>query len=59
MSDGTCQECRYYVQKYGECHRFPPTDKNSGFPEIGGDEWCGEFMFTNEVILQQRKEHFK
>lgn len=38
MSDGTCSECKYYVEKYGECRRFPPNNHFS-FSKTHDNYW--------------------
>ena len=50
-----CKDCFFKDKWDGKCHRFPPALVGQSynyavalFPEVGLDEWCGEW--------QERKE---
>lgn len=49
-----CKDCKFYQENKGECHRYPPsiwsethcefsTSYCCNFPEVKGNDWCGEF----------------
>ncbi len=49
----SCKDCCFFDSNY--CCRYPPqfyltryenytNDTESRFPEVGEDEWCGEFV---------------
>ena len=56
-----CRDCKFYTVRSddrmkgwsGYCRRFPPVFKesnsiNDGWPNVGGQSWCGEFVNANK-----------
>ena len=44
-----CKFWRFTNDKFGECHRFPPSTGqrfSSKWPEVSAIEWCGEHQKT-------------
>lgn len=49
---------REYIPAW-ECRRYPPQvysleegDVNERFPDVGEDDWCGEFESKNSVEMK-------
>lgn len=49
----SCSACQFWrhfgatSRRAAECRRFPPVRvgmHGTEFPEVGPDDWCGEFM---------------
>jgi len=41
-----CGNCRFHEN--GRCRRFPPSGRPSGWPQVHGFDWCGEFQAMTE-----------
>lgn len=37
-----CERCKF--NENGRCRRFPPSGRPSGWPQVHGFDWCGEFQ---------------
>lgn len=51
VSKPTCGDCIFLASAtrpagsiIGNCHRYPPTQPNGGWPLVGERDWCGEFV---------------
>lgn len=59
VKEESCYSCRFwkvFTAKTGFCRRYPPQfwseGENSGscHPHSNGDEWCGEYQESKEVV---------
>lgn len=56
-----CKKCMYFAPKkkeWGLCKRYPPKydseHTKSFFPDIHGEDCCGEFKDASVITRQQR-----
>ena len=61
----SCIDCKFYFE--GDCRRFPPQvwgetlseyscSYRCNFPEVGKNDWCGEFRSKDEVVWVVKHE---
>ena len=59
-----CADCKYWENSLQQCRKHPPTvihqimqvghvmtDAISTWPEVEGDDWCGDWVEKKEGII--------